>query len=103
LPVAKERLGVRVGGHYGTAVVSRLGPKRHQHIAATGDTTNVASRLLEVAKQQQCSVIVSEDLLVAADLPASASGAVAGTEIEVPIRGRVQPLRVRMITPVSRS
>ena len=103
LPVAKDRLGVRVGGHYGTAVVSRLGPKRHQHIAATGDTTNVASRLLEVAKQQQCSVIVSEDLLVAADLPASARGAVAGTEIEVPIRGRVQPLRVRMITPVSRS
>ena len=33
----------------------------------------------------------------------AARGAVAGTEIEVPIRGRVQPLRVRMITPVSRA
>ena len=101
-PVAKDRLGVRVGGHYGTAVVSRLGPKRHQHIAATGDTVNVASRLLEIAKQQKCNVVVSEDLLTVADLPAFAREVIAGTEIEVAIRGRALPMRVRMMTSLSR-
>jgi adenylate cyclase len=40
-PAAKERLSVRIGGHFGPAVVSRLGPAHHQHITATGDTVNV--------------------------------------------------------------
>jgi adenylate cyclase len=102
-PVTKERLDVRVGGHYGAAVVSRLGSARHQHIAATGDTVNVASRLLEVAKQQHCNVVVSEDLVLVANLPDSAREAIAGTEIEVAIRGRVQPMRIRMMTSFSRS
>jgi adenylate cyclase len=100
-PVAKDRLDVRVGGHYGTAVVSRLGPSRHQHIAATGDTINVASRLLEVAKQRKCNVVVSEDLVTVADLPAPAREAVAGAQIEIAIRGRAQPMRIRTMTTLS--
>jgi adenylate cyclase len=92
-PIAKERLSVRIGGHYGPAVVSRLGAAHHQHITATGDTVNVTSRLLEVAKQQQCSIVVSEDLYVAANLAGASPGAVA--DLEVKLRGRAQLLRVK--------
>jgi adenylate cyclase len=95
-PVARDRLGVRIGGHVGPVVVSRLGPTHHQHVTATGDTVNVASRLLEVAKQQSASIVVSEALYKAANL----SGLVDDTfntvaTAEVSIRGRMEPLRIR--------
>jgi len=95
-PVARDRLSVRIGGHVGPVIVSRLGPVHHQHVTATGDTVNVASRLLEVAKQQGASVVVSEDLYRAA----KSSGPVDDTltiasAIEVSIRGRTEPLRIR--------
>jgi adenylate cyclase len=94
-PVAKETLKIRIGGHFGPAVVSRLGPVHHQHITATGDTVNVTSRFLEVAKQQQCGVVVSEDLWVAAKQTASALESVPVATLEVGIRGRAQPMRIR--------
>jgi adenylate cyclase len=87
----KTPLRVRIGGHFGSAVISRLGSKRHQHITAIGDTINVSSRLLEVAKQFECSVVVSEELLEAANM----TGSVTATALEVDIRGRARSMRVR--------
>jgi adenylate cyclase len=92
--IGQSRLSVRIGGHFGPAVASRLGSARHQHIAATGDTVNVASRLLEVGKERRCTVIVSEDLFAAADLPLAACDPIPES-LMVEIRGRAQPLRVR--------
>jgi adenylate cyclase len=92
LPPVAQRLSARVSGHYGPAVVSRLGPAHHQHITATGDTVNLTSRLLEVAKQERASLVISEDLYVAAGA-ADAPG--AGAAHEVQIRGHREPLRVR--------
>ncbi len=95
LPAAAQpRLAARTGGHFGPVVLSRLGPTYHQHVTATGDTVNVTSRLLEVAKQQGASVVVSEDLVAAADGAPSLAGARA---LEVPIRGRAQTLRIRVL------
>jgi len=97
-PIASERLGARIGGHFGPAVVSRLGPAHHQHVTATGDTVNVTSRLLEVAKQQNAAVVVSEDLCGAtrlADWPGG--GASIGQSLEVDIRGRARPFRIRVL------
>jgi adenylate cyclase len=51
--------GMRLGGHFGPVVVSRLGPETHQHITATGDTVNLASRLMEVAKQHKATLAVT--------------------------------------------
>jgi len=45
----RSRLGFKVGAHFGTIVASRLGGGSYHHITATGDTVNVASRLMEVA------------------------------------------------------
>ena len=96
-PVARKRLAVRVAGHFGPVVLSRLGAATHQHIAATGDTVNVASRLLEVAKQRHAGIAVSEDLFGAASRvtceAANVAGYIAG---EVAIRGRTRPLAVRL-------
>jgi adenylate cyclase len=95
-PVARDRLSVRIGGHVGPLVMSRLGPVHHQHVTATGDTVNVTSRLLEVAKQQGARVVISEDLYVAAKSPGSVGDTLMTVSpIEVRIRGRAEPLRIR--------
>jgi adenylate cyclase len=95
---AKGRLDFRIGAHYGPAMISRQGSESQQQISATGDTVNVASRLLEVAKQQHCRVVVTEDLVAAADaqLPARSFDGDAFAPLTVAIRGRASPLKVRM-------
>jgi adenylate cyclase len=95
-PAARVRLDFRIGVHFGPAIMSRLGSPTHQQITASGDTVNVASRLLEVAKQQRCRIVVSEDLFAAArPMPGSSSAAWQGySPMTVPIRGRASPLRV---------
>jgi adenylate cyclase len=95
-PAARDRLGVRIGGHFGPVVVSRLGAAEHQHVTATGDTVNVTSRLLEIAKQQHASVIVTEDLCNAV-LPADRVLVDAVAPVDVPVRGRVGTLRIRVL------
>jgi adenylate cyclase len=95
-PVAKNRLRVRLGGHFGPVTLSRLGAPDHQHVTATGDTVNAASRLLEIAKQRDASAVVSEDLW-------NAASALVRTEIaaepptDMEIRGRAQALRLRVL------
>jgi adenylate cyclase len=97
-PVTKGRMSVRIGGHVGPVVLSRLGAADHQHIAATGDTVNVTSRLLEVARQQRSSIVVSENLWKAgAGLAPFADRDMAGSPFEVDIRGRTQSLQVRVL------
>ena len=94
-PVGRDRLSVRIGGHVGPVVVSRLGAAHHQHVTATGDTVNVASRLLEVAKQHDSSVVVSEELYRASEfLELAGDTIITKLAIEVNIRGRTEPLRV---------
>jgi adenylate cyclase len=95
LPMSK--LDFRIGAHFGPAVLSRLGSPSHQNITVTGDTVNAASRLLEVAKQERCRVVVTEDLIAAARvvLP-TAFDEGAYVPLTVAIRGRAAPLRVRM-------
>jgi adenylate cyclase len=95
-PAARDRLDFRIGLNYGPAILSRLGSPTQQQITATGDTVNVASRLLEVAKQQQRRVVVTEDLFQAALPTLAARDAASYAPLTVPIRGRASNLRVRV-------
>jgi adenylate cyclase len=95
-PVALGKLAPRVGGHFGPVILSRLGAADHQHIAATGDTVNVASRLLEVSKQHNAPIAVSEDLYRAAGVPGTAIENGLGEAMEIDIRGRAHPVSVRL-------
>jgi adenylate cyclase len=98
-PAARDRLDFRIGAHFGPAILSRLGSPTHQQITAAGDTVNVASRLLEVAKQQHCRVVVSEDLFAAAIATPGSSpkvDAASYAALTVPIRGRTSSLKIRI-------
>jgi adenylate cyclase len=94
-PVARGKLAPRFGSHFGPVILSRLGAADHQHIAATGDTVNVASRLMEVAKQRGAPIAVSEDLCRAAGAPGGAAALDLGAPVAIDIRGRAEPLSVR--------
>jgi adenylate cyclase len=96
LPAATaSRLGFKIGAHHGTIVASRLGGEGRQHIAATGDTVNVASRLMEIAADQNAEVAVSDTMLKVAgrDCALFKSGALRGP-VDTQIRGRSGALAI---------
>jgi adenylate cyclase len=86
-------LRMRIGVHYGVVVLSRLGAETHQHITATGDVVNVASRLLEAGKQSGSEVVFSDALVAAAGNSTDMLQSFKGPR-EVHIRGRTQPLAI---------
>jgi len=88
-PSTASRIGFKLGAHFGTVVASRLGGESRQQITATGDTVNVASRLMEVAKKNGAELALTAEILHVAG-PASdpyKSGVLSGP-LETEIRGR---------------
>lgn len=93
-PEIGGQLGFKIGAHFGTIVASRLGGRSHAHITATGDTVNVASRLMEVAAQHGASLALSDTLLSEAGTRAPlAAGRLIGP-MQASIRGRTGELAV---------
>lgn len=89
-----NRIGrVRVGAHFGPVVLSRLGHDSQQQISATGDCVNVASRLLEIAKEHNATIVLSSDLIDAADAVTENPAGVPRLET-VAIRGRKGTVQV---------
>jgi adenylate cyclase len=87
-PSIGSRIGFKIGAHFGTVVASRLGGK-NQQITTTGDTVNVANRLMEVAANHGAELAVSDDLLAMAgpECALHKEGVLTG-KIEAQIRGR---------------
>ena len=100
-PAARDRLDFRIGLHFGPAILSRLGSPIQQQITATGDTVNVASRLFEVAKQQHCRVVVTEDLFQATSAPTRSPGVDAGYA-PLTVSFAVEPLICRSASETER-
>lgn len=90
-----SRIGFKIGAHFGTIVASRLGGGDRQQITATGDTVNVASRLMEVAAGHHAEAAISADLLLAAgrDSTPFKEGHLNGP-IETSLRGRAGSLTI---------
>lgn len=87
LPSAiRGQLGFKIGAHFGPIVASRLG-ESHQHITATGDTVNVASRLMEVATQNRERLALTDTLLDTADFHGAPDGILSGPLL-AHVRGR---------------
>jgi adenylate cyclase len=88
-------LGFKVGVHFGIIVASRLGGESYHHITATGDTVNVASRLMEVAANHGVQLALSNELIRAAGQECAVfkSGVVTGP-YETWIRGRSGSLAI---------
>lgn len=88
-----ESARVRVGAHIGPVVLSRLGHDTQQQIAATGDSVNVASRLLEVAKDHGAAIALSTELIRRVEETTGRDTRVPRRE-NVAIRGRQKALQV---------
>jgi adenylate cyclase len=89
------RIGFKIGAHFGPIVASRLGGHNYQHITATGDTVNVASRLMEVAARHDVRLALSDTLRKAVEETGGrlASGSLDGP-VEAQIRGRSGSLSI---------
>lgn len=94
LPAAA--LGSRCGVHAGTVVFSRLGSDQQEHITASGDTVNVASRLMEIAKARGAQIAASEAVCTQAGPQAlTGTGLHWSAAEQLPVRGRREALGVR--------
>jgi adenylate cyclase len=94
-PEIAARIGFKIGAHFGPIVASRLGGRSHQHITATGDTVNVASRLMEVAAHHDARLALSDSFRVEAERGGGQleTGGLTGP-FETQIRGRSGSLSV---------
>jgi adenylate cyclase len=94
-PSIASRIGFKIGAHFGAIVASRLGGGSFQHITATGDTVNVASRLMEVAAKHSAALALSDELLRQAgpDCAVRSHGLLTGPR-ETQIRGRSHTLAI---------
>jgi adenylate cyclase len=54
--------GTRIGVHYGIVQLTIMGGRHHSQVSLAGDTVNVASRLMDVAKAHDAVLAVSQDL-----------------------------------------
>jgi adenylate cyclase len=90
-----SQTGFKIGAHFGPIIASRLGGGSYQHITATGDTVNVANRLMEVAARHGAELALSNDLLRQAGPKCALLefGVLTGPE-ETRIRGRSRALSV---------
>jgi adenylate cyclase len=90
-----SRIGFKIGAHFGIIVASRLGGGNRQQISATGDTVNVASRLMEVAARNQAPLAISSELLLVArrQIEPFEEGSLEGP-IETRVRGRSGSLSI---------
>jgi adenylate cyclase len=90
-------VGFKVGAHFGPVIVSRLGSGTNQQIAATGDTINVAARLMETAASEKAELAASMRLADGSGLRPFAAGTIRGPT-EVSIRGRQESISVLLWT-----
>ena len=88
-----EPLRIGIGIHFGPAIVGEMGYGSAVSVTAVGDSVNTASRLEALTKDYGAQLVVSEALVACAGI---ALGAAPAHDLE--IRGRVERLRVRVIT-----
>jgi adenylate cyclase len=53
-------LGMRVGINTGEAIIGNVGSAKRMDFTVIGDVVNVASRLLEVARQEEAGIVIGE-------------------------------------------
>jgi adenylate cyclase len=88
----QEEIRVRIGINTGTALVGNIGSKERLSYTVIGDTVNLASRLVGVAKERGVEIVAS-DMTIAQTggaLPARSLG-------EVTVRGKSVPVGIHTL------
>jgi adenylate cyclase len=88
---------IGIGIHVGPAIVGQMGYGHGIYFTAVGDTVHVASRLEQLTKDYGASLVISENVAVAAGVDVSAF-----PRHEVTVRNRAVPVAVRVIDDVRR-
>jgi adenylate cyclase len=88
----REPIGFGIGIHGGEVIVGDIGYRDHIVFTALGDAVNVAARLQDMTKTLSCQAIVSDEVHITAGLDADDL-----PKQEVAIRGRAEPMAVRVI------
>jgi adenylate cyclase len=88
----REPIRFGIGIHGGEVIVGDIGYRDHMVFTALGDAVNVAARLQDMTKQLSCEALISEEVRVTSGL---ASDDLPQREVE--IRGRADPMKVRVI------
>ncbi|MEM6886541.1 MAG: adenylate/guanylate cyclase domain-containing protein [Pseudomonadota bacterium] len=78
-------LACRIGLHRGPVILSRLGADTHQQVSVSGDTVNLTSRLMEVAKSEGVQTVATRDFV--GHLSAQ-EAATETRQTEISVRGR---------------
>lgn len=81
-----------IGIHGGEVIIGDIGYRDHIVFTALGDAVNVAARLQDMTKTLACEAIVSEEVRRTAGLADDAL-----PQQEVAIRGRDEPMAVRVV------
>jgi adenylate cyclase len=88
----REPIRFGIGIHGGEVIVGDIGYRDHMVFTALGDAVNVAARLQDMTKSLGCEVILSDEVLATAELPADAL-----PRQDIEIRGRNEPMSVRIV------
>jgi adenylate cyclase len=91
-----EPIQYGLGIHGGEVIIGDIGFQDHTVFTALGDPVNVAARLQDMTKSLNCKAIVSEEVFLTARVAADAL-----TRTEVAIRGREEPMIVRVADDLS--
>jgi adenylate cyclase len=87
-----EPIRFGIGIHGGEVIVGDIGYRNHMVFTALGDAVNVAARLQDMTKGLGCEAILSDEVRLAAGLEADDL-----PQQEVEIRGRAEPMSVRVV------
>jgi len=88
----REPIRFGIGIHAGEVIIGDIGNRDHMVFTALGDSVNVAARLQDMTKALACETIVSDEVRQRAALPDDALPVE-----DVSIRGRVEPIRIRVV------
>jgi adenylate cyclase len=81
-----QPLALRIGLHHGEVILSRMGGDRHQQLTVTGDSVNLSSRLLEIAKAKGATIAATQEFM--AQLRSPRDHPVRSGTKSLPVRGR---------------
>jgi len=85
-------LRIGIGLHAGNAIIGEMGYGQATTLTAVGDAVNTASRIESLTKEYGAQLVLSEEVAVRAGVDLSAF-----ESHELPIRGRTEPIRVRVV------